>query len=132
MSQENVEIVRRANRLTNAGDLDAGYRLLHPNVEWVIASEHPDARTVTGHQALARYQREWQETLPDVRFELERVVDAGDTVVGIGTVRGTGAESGADVAVPIAFLFTLRDGSIVRVGEHLHPAEALRAAGLEE
>jgi ketosteroid isomerase-like protein len=132
VSQENVEIVRLANRLTNDGDLDASYRPLDPNIEWVIAREHPDARTVTGHDAVAHYQREWQETLPDVRFELERVIDAGDSVVGIGTVRGTGVGSGADVAVPLGFLFTLRDGLIVRVDEYLHPADALAAAGLAE
>jgi ketosteroid isomerase-like protein len=130
MSQENIEIVRRANALTNAGDLDAAFRLLHPGIEWVIAKEHPDARSLVGHAALAEYQREWQEAMPDVRFELDRALDAGGRVVGVGTVRGAGVGSGADVEVPIAFLFTLRDGLITRVEEYLNPAEALEAVGL--
>jgi uncharacterized protein len=132
MSQENVEIVRRANALTNDGDLGGAFRLLHPDIEWVIAREHPGARTLSGHEALAEYQRDWQETLPDVRATLDRVLDAGDMVVAIGTVRGTGTESGADVQVPIGFLFTLRDGLITRVEEFLDPAAAVAAAGLVE
>lgn len=130
MSDQNVEIVRQANALTNAGDLDAAFQLLHPGIEWLIAREHPHARTLTGREAVAEYQRDWQEMVPDVRFELDGVLDAGDTVLGIGKVRGTGAGSGADVRVPIAFLFVLKDGLIARVEEYLNPAEAVEAAGL--
>jgi ketosteroid isomerase-like protein len=130
MSQENVEIVRRANDLTNDGDLAAAYGFLHPDVEWVIAREHPDARTLTGHEAVAEYQRDWQEAVPDVGVEYDRVLDAGGKVVAIGSVRGTGTGSGADVQVPIALVFTLRDGLIIRVEEYLNPSEALEAAGL--
>jgi ketosteroid isomerase-like protein len=132
VSQENVNIVRRSNALMNDGDLDAAYRLLHPGIEWVIAREHPNAMTLAGHEALMAYQRDWQATLPDLRVELDRIVDAGEKAVGIGSVHGTGTESGADVRVAIAFVFTLRDGLITRVEEYLNPTEALEAVGLEE
>jgi ketosteroid isomerase-like protein len=132
MSQENVEIVRRANELINDGNLTAAYRLLHPDIEWVIAREHPDARTLTGREAVEEYQREWEEAVPDVRIEYERVLDSGERVVGTGQVRGTGTGSGADVRAPIAFVFTLRDGLIMRVEEYLNPSEAVAAVGLEE
>jgi uncharacterized protein len=132
VSQENVEIVRRSNTLTNSGDLDAALRLAHPDIEWVVAREHPDARTLVGRDAVAEYQRHWQEALPDVRVQLDRVLDAGQTVVAIGTVRGAGLTSGADVEVPIGFVFVFGDGLIVRVQEYLDPAEALTAAGLAE
>jgi ketosteroid isomerase-like protein len=132
MSHENVEIVRRANDLTNDGDLDAAYSFLHPDIEWVIAREHPDARTLTGREAVAEYQRDWQEAVPDVGVEYDRVLDAGERVVGIGRVRGTGTGSGADVRVPIALVFTLQDGLITRVEEYLNPSEALGAVGLAE
>jgi ketosteroid isomerase-like protein len=130
MSQEDVEVVRRANELTNDGDLEAAFGFLHPDIEWVIAREHPNARTVTGREAVAEYQREWQEVMAEVRFEYDRVLDAGGKVVGIGQVRGTGTRSGADVRVPIALVLTLRDGLITRVEEYLDPSEALEAVGL--
>jgi ketosteroid isomerase-like protein len=84
-----------------------------------------------GQEELADYQREWQEMLPDVRIEYDRVLDAGVKVLAIGTVRGTGSGSGVEVRVPIA-LITVRDGLITRVEEYLDPAEPLKAAGLEE
>jgi ketosteroid isomerase-like protein len=132
MSQENVEIVRLSNALTNDGDFDAAFGLVHPDIEWVIAKEHPDTRTVTGRNALAEYRREWDEALPGVHVVFDRLLDTGNAVVGFGEVRGTGAGSGADVQVPIGFVFTLGDGLITRVEEYLDPAEALKAAGLAE
>jgi uncharacterized protein len=131
MSEQNVEVVRRAAAFLNGGDPDAAYQLLHPDIHWVIAKEHPDTRTLTGHEAVREYQQEWDETLPGVRAKWERLLDAGDRVVGIGTVRGTGTESGVDVQVPIAFLYTVEDGLITRVEEYLNPADALKAVGLE-
>jgi uncharacterized protein len=128
VSEENVEIVRRANAL----DWDSAFVFLDPDIEWVIAAEHPNARVLVGHEAVAEYQREWEETMPDVHFEVDRLLDAGDKVVGIGTVGGRGTESGADVSVPLAIVFTLRDGRIVRAEEFLSPAVAVKAAGLEE
>jgi uncharacterized protein len=132
MSQENVEVVRRSNMLFNVGDWDAVRELLHPDIEWVIAREHPDARTLIGHEAVADYRREWQTAVPDLRLELDRVLDGGDKVVTIGAAHGTGTGSGADVRVPIAFVFALRDGLIARAEEYLDPDEALKAVGLAE
>jgi len=93
---------------------------------------HPDARTLRGHAALSEYQREWRETVPNVRVEYDRILDAGDSVVAVGTARGTGSGSGADVAVPIAFVVTVHHGLITRVQEYLDSAQALKAAGLEQ
>ncbi|HEX4187065.1 MAG TPA: nuclear transport factor 2 family protein [Solirubrobacteraceae bacterium] len=132
MSRANVEIVRQANALTNEGHLDAAFRLLHPEVKWVVAKEHPDARTIAGREAVAQYQEDWQQALPDVHFEADRWVDAGERVVGIGTVRGTGAGSGADVRVPLAFVFTVQDRLITQVEEYIDPTHALKAVGMEE
>jgi ketosteroid isomerase-like protein len=116
----------------NEGNLDAARRLLHPQIEWVIAREHPDSRTLIGHESIVAYERDWQETLSGLRFVLDRVLDAGENVVGIGSVVGTGTGSGADVRVPIAFVFTVRDGLITRVEEYLDPREALEATGLAQ
>jgi ketosteroid isomerase-like protein len=105
---------------------------LHPDVEWVIAREHPQARTLTGREAVAQYRREWEEMLPGARFERERLLTADDRVLAIGTIHGAGAASGAEVAVPLALLLTTSGGLIVRVQEFLDPAEALESAGLAE
>jgi ketosteroid isomerase-like protein len=132
MSEENVEIVRRSNAYYSEGDMDAGMRLLHSDVEWAIAREHPDSRTLVGREAILEYQREWQQTVPGLRMSLDRLLDAGDSVLAIGAVRGTGVESGAEVEVPIALVYAFRDGLIARVEEYLDPDEALQVVGLAE
>jgi ketosteroid isomerase-like protein len=132
VSQENVELVRRLLALANAGEEEAATNLLAPDVEWVVAREHPEARTIVGRQGVANYLQTWEEMMPDLDLRLDRVVDIDDTVVGIGSVRGAGLTSGAEVGVPIALLFTLKNGVVVGVEEYLNPSEALKTAGLEE
>src|SRR4051794_18429588 len=102
MSQENVEIVRRVGEV----DWDSAAAFLATDIEWVVAKEHPDARILVGHAAVAEYRREWEAMMPGLHFEPDRLLDAGDRVVGIGTVGGRGAESGADVRVALAIVFT--------------------------
>jgi ketosteroid isomerase-like protein len=132
MSRENVELVVSAFEIYSRGEIDAAIELLHPDIEWVVAKEHPDARTVRGREAVAAYRREWDEMLDELRVEMDRIVDAQGAVVLLGTVRGVGVGSGAEVEVPIAFVHTFQDGKIIRVAEYIDPAEALEAAGLRE
>jgi ketosteroid isomerase-like protein len=137
VSRENVEIYRRSKLLSGSDLPEAEWKaaydeFFHVDAEWVIAKEHPDARTLIGYEQLAEYLREWRATVPGVGFQYERLLDAGDRVLAIGKVRGTGVGSGAEVEVPLALSCAFRDGLIVRVEEYLSPGEALRAAGLEE
>ncbi len=129
MSQANVEIVRELFAIT---DLNTASELWHPEIEWVVAREHPETRTVKGREAVMAYFRAWEEVLNDPRLEMERFLDAGLLVVVVGSVRGTGTGSGADVQVPIAFVCTLADGRLIRVEEYLNPSEAIEAVGLQE
>ena len=127
-----MELVRRSFGLANAGELDAAMQFLSPDVEWVVAREHPEARTVVGLRAVAEYFRTWEETMPNLSLKLDRVLDGGEKVVSTGWVTGVGTGSGAEVEVPIAFVYTFRHGLVVRVEEYLNPHEALKAVGLEE
>jgi ketosteroid isomerase-like protein len=45
MAQGNVELVREAFAVT---DVAAAFEWWHPEIEWVIAREHPEARTLKG------------------------------------------------------------------------------------
>ena len=126
----NIEIVTRATEAFQRGDGDAAFEHFHEEPEWVIAREHPEARTLLGRVAIVAYLRDWEATLDDMRIEVDRYLDAGSAVIAVGMVRGRGIGSGADLEVPIAFLYTFTDGRIVRVEEYLDPGEALEAVGL--
>ena len=78
-----------------------------------------------GLDELRAYQADWRETLEGLRFEADEIVDRGDRVITTGRIAGTGAGSGAEVVVPIAFVNHFRDGVIFKVEEFLDPEEAL-------
>jgi ketosteroid isomerase-like protein len=123
----NIELVRDQIDALNRGDWSGAIRGLDPDVEWVVAREHPASRTVRGLDELRAYQADWRETLGELRFEVDEIVDRDDRVITIGRIRGTGAGSGAEVVVPIAFVNHFRDGIVVRVEEFLEPREALES-----
>ena len=129
MSQENVEIVRAS---LEAGDRQAALADTRADLVWVVAKEHPNSRTLHGHEEIVGYFDEWDEMLEDIRFEVTDYRQAGERVVATGTVRGRGKGGGTPVEVPLALVYVFEDDGIVRVEEYLDPDEALEAAGLRE
>jgi ketosteroid isomerase-like protein len=125
----NVAALRRFVEAYNEGDLDSLVAAADPDIEWEVAPEHPAATTHRGIEAVREYHEDWRNTVRDLRVEIHSVAASGDSVVSVCSLRGEGAESGADVEVEIAFLTTFRDGKAVRVEEFLDPEEAKRALG---
>jgi ketosteroid isomerase-like protein len=124
MASARTELIERSREALNRGDFDASVEALDENFEWVVAREHPAARTIRTLDELRDYHDDWAESMPGLRFDTERIVEDGDRVVLVGTVSGTGGGSGAAVEVPIALVYEFRGDSIVRVEEFLDPAEA--------
>jgi ketosteroid isomerase-like protein len=133
VSQENVEVARAVLDASSLGDAEAFMAALDPAIEWTPATEDPDFRVHRGLEDVAAWLAEWAEVFPDMRWEAERVLDAGgDTVVALVRARGRGDSTGADVgsqAYPV--VFAVRSGKIVRIDES-GPEAALKAVGLEE
>jgi ketosteroid isomerase-like protein len=130
VSKATAELVRRQIEALNRGDWEGSIEGVDPEVEWVVAREHPATRTIRGLDELRAYREDWAGMLGGLRFELAEVVDGPETIAVVGRVTGTGSGSGAEVAVPLGFAMWFRDGAVVRVEEYLDPDEALEAAGL--
>ena len=132
MSQENVEIVRRAFALFNARDLSAFFDLFGSDLLYRNRTDEPDARVYRGLEQYKGYVAGFLDTFDDLRFELHESVDLGDQAVVVTDLLGRGRESGADVRGVYVFLLTVRDGTIVEGGEYATKEEALEAVGLSE
>jgi ketosteroid isomerase-like protein len=132
MSRENVEVVRRNAEAFGRNDWEAVLADAPEDVEWVIAEEHPNARTLRGRKEVAAYLRDWGETLSELRFDFYELVDAGGAVVCLGKVTGRVGEGGPEVTVELATVTDFRDGVPVRTREFLDSKAALEAAGLRE
>jgi ketosteroid isomerase-like protein len=132
MSQENVEVVRRAVEAFEHGGLDATLPFYSPEVSWEEADDEPEAETYRGHDGLRALAEKWLVPFDDLRVEPEEFIDAGEAVVMPYRFRGRERSSGTDITAPETWVFWLRDGMICEVREYRHKAEALKAAGLRE
>ncbi len=133
MSQENVEIVRRAYEAFNRGDLDAMVANVAPDSEYVASGAIPGAGGVyRGPEGLTQFISWLREAFDDARVEVDDLIGAGDQVLVSLTNRGRGKQSGVEASWTIWQLWTLRDGKMVRGQGFTSREEALEAAGLRE
>jgi ketosteroid isomerase-like protein len=133
MSKANVEIVRRANALANAGERDAVLELFDHQAEWRDLSHAPDTpEVVRGIDAIRSVWRQW-DVFDEFGAEVYEYIDADPWVICDTRWYGTGQESGLAIDVRQTDAYELQDGKIVRVVlAYPDTASALEAVGLGE
>ena len=134
MSQENVEVVRKAFDAFRRGDVEAVLRLAEENVAIMQAPELPGLPTERrGHAGVLAAFANWPDQWDDYAIEVREVIaDPGDYVV-VGTrERGRGQQSGVEVVAEATFVFTVRDEKITELRTFVHERQALEAVGLRE
>jgi ketosteroid isomerase-like protein len=130
MSKENVELIRAGFAAHNRGDLDALMQVYDPDVvfETLLLGTH------RGNEAIRLIYEENRKTLAGYDVEPVELIGAGDQVVAVAQVTGVGPAS--QIAMEdrdrFAFLFTFKNGRVVREQAFRNREEALEAAGLEE
>ena len=132
MTQENVEVVRRAIDAFNERDLDAALRDLDPEVEvdW-SRSRGVEAGVYRGYDACRSFWSTFIDTFDRFTIAADEFIDSGDHVVVPNRGHAWGRD-GIEVAARSVALVTLRDGRIVGWTLYQEKAEALEAAGLRE
>ena len=128
MSQENVEIVRRAFADYAREGMQPQRGYLAPEVVWNPADEVPQH----GEEAVLAYMARWENEWEDLKAIPEELLDAGDRVLVAVHFSGRGRLSGIQVDARIYEVYTLEDGKIVRMDEFTERSAALVAAGLTE
>jgi ketosteroid isomerase-like protein len=134
VSQENVEIVRRSyaafNRVIVSGDI-APFLLefYDPGIEYKPVEEES---AVQGHEQFGEYCRRFYDVWEEFRWELEEVIDAGDSIVSEALLKGRARASGIEITQRLFLVADVRGSKIVRLREYLDRQEALEAAGLSE
>ncbi len=134
MSQENVEIARRAYEAFNRHDFDAALDALDPDVEWHQITQFPDRAVYRGRDDMR--DRFWNKQLVDqfgdFRIEVEEFVDAGDHVLMLGHIVAHGSASGVPIRLRVANILEFRNGKLIRAYDLAGPSQAVTAAGLSE
>ena len=104
---------------------------LAPGFEWHQFPQAVEPGTRRGAE-VGEALRSVFDIYREVRVEAREFIDAGDQVVVIGLTRATARGSGLELENPIALVWTVRDGRLVRNEVFTDRREALEAAGLGE
>jgi ketosteroid isomerase-like protein len=133
MSEENVELARRAYDAFNRRDLDAFLAFNDPEVEF-------SARTVQmggdayllGHDGLRKWWRDLFAVFPDYRVEVLEVREVGDYSIVALRAHAHGLESDAPIDEALWHVHKMRDGRSTWWQPFRSEAEAREAAGLRD
>jgi ketosteroid isomerase-like protein len=133
MSQEQVDQVLWVYEAINRGDFEAVAARVSPDFEFIPPAVLPDVDVFRGPGGVRRFFDEWGSAFEEFRFEIEETIDAGDNVMVMAAVAGTGKDSGAPVKTPsFGQVWTFAEGRLVRMEAFPNRVEALAASGLSE
>jgi ketosteroid isomerase-like protein len=134
MSQENVELVRKATDAWNSGGAEAVLPFYTEDVVWYPFAEAPEnPMGFNGHDGIRELMRGWNDSFDDFTLVAREILDLGDTVVALGEVSAIVKGSKALVHQPFAsVVWDFRGGRIGKTRFFQSWEGALEAAGLPE
>ncbi len=110
----NYEIIRDHYAASDRGDIEGMLAPLAPDARWTEMAGFPYAGTYVGPEEVRRgvFERigaDWD----GYTAAITELVDAGDTVIGIGTYSGTNRATGRFFEARVAHVWRLADGRVV-------------------
>ena len=131
MSEENVAIARRAFEALNRGDLPGAMKDLGTDFVFDFSRSVSLEQGVYGREDIPRFREAFVGLWESVRYEPEEFIEADDQVITPFRTYSRGRD-GIELQTRTAWLWTFRDGRIVRITFFQDREEALEAAGLRE
>jgi ketosteroid isomerase-like protein len=128
MASENVEFITEGLRAFEEGGIEAFLKLADPEIEVYVDPEMANADEFSGHDGFMDWSNRWFDAWSEIEFVPHDPIEVSDAVVVAPmTQRATGAGSGIEVEMEIAWVFRITDGKIMLM--HLYKtAERARAA----
>jgi len=114
MSSKNYHAIKAHYAGSDAKDLAAMMAPITPRTAWTEMAGFPYAGTYVGPDAIVagvfkRIGEDWEA----YTFTLEKLVDGGATIVGIGTYSGTCRKTGKQMRARVVHVWEMQDGSAV-------------------
>lgn len=126
--RSNLEIAKSAYEAFNTGDMDTVLSTFDDDIEWIEPAGARYPGTVRGSQAVV--EDVFSPLMAEYEtFEVkpERFIDAGDTIVVLGSNTGTARETGKDATATFAHVLEMKDGKLVRCTDYRDTAIEQRA-----
>jgi ketosteroid isomerase-like protein len=109
-----LELMRAISAAFNSRDVDRIVAFFTEDAVFFLArGPEPVGRTLRGKEAIRKALADRFKQIPDMRWENEEYVLAGERAVSVWTVRGKGSD-GEDLNYEGCDLYTFRDGKILR------------------
>ena len=132
MSQENVQLVKRAVACVNQRDID-GYLACCTEDVQLITPTAEVAGAYDGPEGIGRFFADIADASPDFKIVIESLEAVGpDRVMGFMSVIGTGRASGIPIENATGNVYDFADDRIRRIQIFFDRNQALEAAGLSE
>lgn len=111
----NYEAIKAHYAASDRKDVEAMMAPITTRTVWTEMAGFPYAGTYIGPEAIIagvfkRIGEEWN----DYAFSLERLVDGGSTIVGIGTYSGAYKRTGKAMQARVTHVWDMNDGKVVR------------------
>ena len=130
MSQENVEVVRRAlDYLGETGDVNAA--CYDADIQFTTRSDGPTQTVYSGIDGLRQSLQSFRAVWTTLEFEAREFIEVGEAVV-VPLLFRLSSRRGVQLDVEEGWAYWVRNGKIWRVEQHASKHEALEAAGLSE
>ncbi len=127
---ETLEIAKAWVDACDRGDVEGALALCDREVVLVEAQALPGAVTATGIDELRRYLEWFEAHWSETSWEPIEFREAGERVYLRARLRLTGRRSGIEVNREWIYVFTVRDGTLLRQEGFDREEDGLRAAGL--
>jgi ketosteroid isomerase-like protein len=127
--EDNVDVIRRGYERVNREGPDGARVFMDPDIVLEMPEGVLDTGTYYGREALMRVWHAYSDEFEERRWDVERLFGVEDRVFLRVRERGRGRQSGVEVDWQRWWVYTLRDGLIVRAQFCLEESTALEAVG---
>jgi ketosteroid isomerase-like protein len=130
MSQENVELVRRAIAAFNAREVETLVSLCDPECDFLPFRAQLEGLIYRGHEGMRQFMRDIEEDWETYRIDASEFRERGDRVAALGQVTAQGRGTGMHIESTAGFVFEVRDGLAMSIVSHSDASAALAELGL--
>lgn len=128
---KNIDIIAAHYRGSDAKDLDAMLAPLTPDTIWTEMAGFPCAGTYRGpDEVVANVFAVLGEEWVGYTFALDRLIDGGDTIIGVGTYSGIYKATGKPMTARVTHVWDMEGGKVRKFEQFTDTAlvtQAMRA-----
>jgi ketosteroid isomerase-like protein len=123
---KNTDAIESAYKSFVSDDVQAIIAMIDEGAEWVVPDSLPQGGSFRGPDDVSRFFQRVAETWETLHLDIDKLLDAGDHVVGIGRASGK-LHEGREAGYRFVHVFEMNDGRIAGYQEYVDPDETLRS-----